>query len=157
MFKTPPTGRLVLTVSALALLSACQTETNTGATAAGPAPDASNPPASTDLVLTSPDSTDYTQPVQLLSMQNGDIACYLNVKPDGEPERTDMADFGFCEREDLIGQRVVLTVTPNPVLAESCQGDPDCPDTEVVNLVTGIDLAGDGPAADAPADSAASE
>ncbi|HEX8297963.1 MAG TPA: hypothetical protein VF594_02280 [Rubricoccaceae bacterium] len=146
--------RSLLTLSTLVFLSACGSETEQ--TTAVPV-DASNPPVSTDSVLTSPDSTDYSQPVRLISMQNGDIACYLTVQADGEPERTDMADFGFCEREDLVGQRVSLTVTPSPVLAESCQGNPDCPDTEIVNLVTGIDLAAAGSATDAPADSAASE
>lgn len=105
---------------------------------------ASNPVASTDTIpesamRTDSSSVDYDQPVRLVSLEAGDRACYLTVQPDGEPERTDMADFRLCERTDLVGQRVVLTATPSQVQAASCQGNPDCTDMEAVNLVTGMD------------------
>jgi hypothetical protein len=136
--------RSSLVLAALFALSACGTDTETAPVAAPAASDASNPAASEDTIpegAMADDGVDYSQPVELVSMENGDRACYLTVRPDGEPERTDMADFGLCERTDLVGQRVALTVTPSQVMAESCQGNPECPDTEQVNLVTGIDPA----------------
>lgn len=144
--------RPLLALAVLAALAACGSDPAPGATTDA-APDGSNPAASTDSIpaasiRTDTASVDYDRPVRLVSMENGDRACYLTVRPDGEPERTDLADFPFCERTDLVGQRVVLTVTPSEVMAESCEGDPACTDTEPVNLVTGIDLAG----GEAPAD-----
>ncbi len=78
--------------------------------------------------------------VTITQMQPGDRACYLTVQGDGG-ERQEMADFEFCERDDLIGQRVTLTTVATQIQAMSCQGDPECPDTEQVQLVTAADLA----------------
>ena len=154
-----PVAPLRLTLAALAVtLASCGGTDTTPAVEPGPSTDASNPAVSTDSIpagAMAADGVDYEQPVQLVSMENGDRACYLTVQPDGEPERTDMADFGLCERTDLVGRRVALTVTPSAVMAESCQGDPECADTEQVTLVTGMDLA-EGEAAEA-AESEATE
>lgn len=144
-------SRFALVLAGLTLLAGCGDEA-APAVAAGPSPDASNPAATTDSIPASAlqsDSAavDYEVPVTLVSMEPGDAACYLHVRPDGEPERTEYADYPMCERSDLIGRRVLLTVTPNPVQAPSCQGDPACTDTEMVNLVTGIDLSDAAPAA----------
>ncbi len=137
---------------ALIALAACASDPAPGVTT-DTAPAGSNPAASTDSIPESAlrgDSAmvDYEQAVRLVSVQNGDRACYLTVQADGEPERTELADFRFCERTDLVGRRVVLTVTPSEIMAESCQGDPACTDTEPVNLVTGIDPAEGGAPAD---------
>ena len=144
MSLLPPAAPCLALAAALVLLAACRDEAP--AVAAGPSPDASNPTAMTDSIpasalRTDSTSADYDVPVTLVSMEPGDAACYLTVRPDGGAERTEYADFRMCERDDLIGQRVVLTATPSPVLAQSCQGNPDCTDTDMVNLVTGIDPA----------------
>lgn len=137
--------RSLLTLVCLVALAACDPDTAPAADGAEPSGSnaegdaARNPAASTDPVMADTSDVDYTQPVELVSMENGDRACYLTVRPDGEPERTDMADFGLCERTELVGQRVSLTVTPSEVMAESCQGDPECADKETVSLVTGMD------------------
>jgi hypothetical protein len=130
----------------LALLAACQSDPAPVAATDTPGADASNPAASTDsiptdAIRTDTSSVDFDQPVRLVALENGDRACYLTVQADGEPERTDLAEFGLCERTDLVGQRVALTVTPSRIMAESCQGDPECRATEPVNLVTGMDPA----------------
>lgn len=78
--------------------------------------------------------------VAITQMQPGDRACYLTVQGDGG-ERQEMADFEFCERDDLVGQRVTLTTVATQIQAESCGGDPECTDTERVQLVTAADLA----------------
>jgi hypothetical protein len=78
--------------------------------------------------------------VTITQMQPGDRSCYLTVRsPDGS-EREEMADFAMCERDDLIGQPVALTRSQSMVLAASCEGDPECLDTEEVTLVIGADL-----------------
>ena len=130
---------------ALITLAACQPETPPGV-AAGPSPSGSNPVAMSDSIpeaalRTDSTQADYETPVTLVSMQTGDAACYLTVRPDGEPERTEVADYRMCERDDLVGQRVVLTVTPSQILADSCNGNPECTDLKAVNMVTGMDPA----------------
>ena len=78
-------------------------------------------------------------PVRLVAMVPGDRACYLTV--DGaDGQRTEMADVNFCERDDLVGQRVTLTTVPTQIQAESCQGNPECTETETVTLVVSADL-----------------
>jgi hypothetical protein len=70
----------------------------------------------------------------------GDRACYLTVEDEAGKTRDQMASFELCEREDLVGRRARLHFEKGQVMAESCQGNPDCSDTETVDLVTGIDL-----------------
>ncbi|MGB0695041.1 MAG: hypothetical protein ACPGOY_05290 [Rhodospirillaceae bacterium] len=68
----------------------------------------------------------------------GDIACYLTLTDaDGKPFEV-MADFDLCEQDDLIGRRVVLTFETLSVMAASCEGDPECQDTEEVPLATAM-------------------
>ncbi len=135
-----------LLLCSLFVLAACQNEAPPPGVAAGPSPDGSNPTALTDTIpeaalRTDSSSVDYETPVTLVSMTAGDAACYLTVRPDGLAERTEVADYRMCERDDLVGTRVVLTVTPSQILADSCQGNPECTDLEAVNMVTGMDPA----------------
>lgn len=143
----------LLALGGLALLAGCADDsapTDAAAVAAGPSPDASNPSVVTDSIpatslRTDSSSTDYEAPVTLVSMTEGDTACYLAVSTGSGAERTEYADFRLCERDDLIGQRVLLTPTPSPVQSPSCGGDPECTDTEMVNMITGIDPASTAP------------
>jgi len=154
-----PVAPLRLTLAALAVtLAACGGSDATPAVAPGPSPEASNPAASSDsipatAVRSDSSSVDYDVPVTLVSMEDGDRACYLTVRTDGGAERTEFGDFRLCESGELVGQRVLLTATPSQVQAASCQGNPDCPDTEAVNLVTNVDPAPAGePTVPNPAD-----
>lgn len=131
---------------ALLTLAACTSDTPPPSVAAGPPTSGSNPVAMTDSIpeaaLRSDSSNaDYETPVTLVSMTAGDAACYLTVRPDGGAEHTEVADFRMCERSDLVGQKVVLTVTPSQILADSCEGNPECRDLKAVNMVTGMDPA----------------
>ncbi len=158
MFRPARLALSSLAFAGLALLAGCADDP-APAVAAGPSPDASNPTLGTDSIpatslRTGSAAVDYEAPVTLVSMAAGDIACYLTVRTAGGAERTEYADFRLCERDDLVGQRVVLTATPSPVQSPSCQGDPECTDTEMVNLITGADPAGADPAGAAPADAA---
>ncbi len=139
-----------LLLCSLVALAACQNEAPPPSVAAGPSPSGSNPVATTDSIPeaaleSDSSSADYETPVTLVSMAPGDAACYLTVRPDGLPERTEIADYRMCERDDLVGQSVVLSVTPSPMLADSCEGNPECTDTKTVNMVTGMDPAGAAP------------
>ena len=135
-----------LATLALALvLSACADDAAPPVPAEAATPDANNPAASMDSIppaalRTDSISADYDEPVTLVSMKAGDVACYLTVHG-AQETRTELADFRVCERTDLVGTRVLLTATPSQVQAQSCGGDPECRDTEAVNLVTGIDPA----------------
>jgi hypothetical protein len=69
-------------------------------------------------------------------LQAGDVACYLTLKDDQGAEFTEMADFEICEQQSLVGKRVKLTYTLGNVMADECQGNPDCTKTRKVALVT---------------------
>lgn len=74
----------------------------------------------------------------LKSMEAGDVACYLTLVNARGEETTQMADFAICEMDALIGRRVQIRRTKANVMAESCQGNPDCTDTETVNLISKV-------------------
>ncbi|MFM7676591.1 MAG: hypothetical protein ACKO5F_13655 [Synechococcus sp.] len=71
----------------------------------------------------------------LRSLQNGDRACYAEVEDARGVRRNLEAAFELCERTDLIGRRVRLVRRTARVLAASCQGDPDCGRSDVVQLI----------------------
>lgn len=81
--------------------------------------------------------------VTLLAATLGDRACYLSLDDGSGAPRERMADMALCERTELVGQRVRLTVGSGQVAAESCQGDPECREQETVELVTAIEPIGD--------------
>jgi hypothetical protein len=70
----------------------------------------------------------------------GDRACYLEVEDGDGKSREEMASFELCERTDLIGKKVRLQFEKAQVQAESCQGNPDCTDSETVDLVHAVEL-----------------
>lgn len=73
----------------------------------------------------------------ITDLQNGDVACYLTLKDDRGVEFNEMADFSICEHADqLRGRRVALTYAMEHVIADACQGDPECTQTQTVALVT---------------------
>lgn len=72
------------------------------------------------------------QRAQVESVQAGDIACYLQLS-DG---RSLMADFALCDdRSPPLRQPIWLLSEPNQVAAASCEGDPECADSDTVDLV----------------------
>ena len=74
------------------------------------------------------------QPQIIESLQTGDIACYLQLT-DG---RQLMADFALCENEQPpLGEPLLLRATEQQVAAASCEGDPECADSETVSLIVG--------------------
>lgn len=84
--------------------------------------------------------------VELNSLDAGDTSCGVQVtRGDGTEAYLD-GDFELCEggandATALVGQRVVITTERGNVMAESCEGDPECTETEEVDIVTSITAA----------------
>jgi hypothetical protein len=67
---------------------------------------------------------------------SGDVACYLTLKDDRGVVFEEMAKFEICDQKPpLKGKRVTLTYTLQSVMADECQGNPDCKKTRTVALV----------------------
>lgn len=112
------TNRLVFVV----LLAACSKQS--APTPAAPTP----PPATSGPVGT------------LKDLQNGDRACYVILDIAGE-EKSLEGDFDLCaggpkDATALVGKRVTYTTERAKVQAASCEGKPDCTDSDEVDLVT---------------------
>src|SRR5258708_3646700 len=71
---------------------------------------------------------------------SGDVACYLTLKDDRGVVFDEMADFAICEQPKLVGKRVRLTYSIENVLADECQGDPDCKKSKSVALVKSVEV-----------------
>ncbi len=81
----------------------------------------------------------------LKELQNGDRACYVVVDVDGA-EQSIEGDFELCpgaskDASALIGQRVTWTTEKAKVQAASCEGNPDCADSDEVDLIVTITAA----------------
>ena len=81
---------------------------------------------------------------------NGDTACYLTLKDDRGIVFEEMADFSICEQPKLIGKRLKLKYSLENVMADECQGNPDCTKSKKVALVTSVQVAPSKPAAPKP-------
>jgi ketosteroid isomerase-like protein len=98
----------------------------------------------------------------IVDMQDGDVACLLEMKDDKGAEFFESADFDICQkRKALKGKRVALTYKMSKVLAESCQGDVDCKKSDIVALVISAKVVDGGKpagkAADQPSKQAAGQ
>ena len=71
----------------------------------------------------------------LLSMQAGDVACYLTLRDESGQTFRELAGFDICEEKALIDTRVRLTYMESRVIADECAGNPDCTKTRPVMLV----------------------
>ncbi|MEM0961425.1 MAG: hypothetical protein AAGK21_02640 [Bacteroidota bacterium] len=67
-------------------------------------------------------------------MESGDLSCYLSLRTDGGAEETVFADYSVCDSDAIVGRRVQIEYQPGEVMAASCEGDPDCLDTDRVAL-----------------------
>jgi hypothetical protein len=76
----------------------------------------------------------------------GDRACYVTVENAAGSIDELMAVMELCVRDELIGQSVRLEYELGLVTAESCQGDPECNDSEMVQLVVDVAPVGAGSA-----------
>lgn len=76
----------------------------------------------------------------LIEMQAGDVACYLTLKDDQNVEFREMAGFEICEQQNLINKRLTLRYDPVEILADVCQGNPDCEFSKLELLVTEVQV-----------------
>jgi len=67
-------------------------------------------------------------------LQNGDAACYVLYVDGTGVERHWYGDFDLCGLDALKGKQVVVTMGRGNVIAGSCEGDPECADSERVDL-----------------------
>ena len=74
----------------------------------------------------------------LTALQSGDVACYLTLKDSKGKEFTELAVFEICEMTQLVGKRLRLSYRLESVIADSCQGDPECKETRKVALVSAV-------------------
>ena len=75
-------------------------------------------------------------------MESGDRACYLTLREDGGASTTVFADYSVCDSNAILDRRVQIEYAPDDIIAASCEGDPECLDTETVAMavvVTPID------------------
>ncbi len=73
--------------------------------------------------------------VVIRALTPGDRGCYVELEPAEGPRREDVAAFELCERPELVGQRVHLTRERTGIQAASCSGDPECAQTDTVDLI----------------------
>lgn len=75
------------------------------------------------------------------SLSQGDVACYVDLVDENNQGFSEMADFDICGLESKIkGKKVKLTYTAQNVMADSCQGNPECKDSKTVQLITSVTL-----------------
>lgn len=87
------------------------------------------------LLLTQPSEAQQPAMGTVQSLNVGDRACYVEVADNQGEIFTEFADFEICE-QDLVGQQVRFTYEMGDIQAASCQGNPECADTETVMLIT---------------------
>lgn len=69
----------------------------------------------------------------------GDVACYLSLTDAQGQTFEEMAAFEVCEQEaDIVNQEVDLEWTVENVMADSCQGNPDCAESQSVPLIRAV-------------------
>ncbi len=77
----------------------------------------------------------------ITDLQPGDVACYLLMTDEKGAAFTEMGDYSICDRSPaLIGKTVRLTYGRGQVLADECQGDPDCGKSQSVLLVESVEI-----------------
>lgn len=79
--------------------------------------------------------TDKHTSGRITELQAGDVACYLSFAPGDGETITEMAEFEVCERTDLIGQEARFEYQLGNVIADECQGNPDCGKSQQVALI----------------------
>lgn len=92
----------------------------------------------------------------LLSLESGDVACYLTFQDGQSKKYRELGDFSLCTKSrPLIGKQVTLSYKLQNVMADECQGNTSCKKTKTVALVTAVAAAGGNASAPAKAPAAA--
>jgi len=119
----------------LLLLVGCEPATPPAAVpdeaAAPAAPVAAAPPAAP----AAPPPPPPAATAVLRALTPGDRACYLTLEDSQGLAREEMGRMELCEQATLVGQPILPVYGEEAVAAESCQGDPECTETETVRLL----------------------
>jgi hypothetical protein len=91
------------------------------------------------LLLSQPGAAQQPTTGTIRRLNVGDRACYVDVVNDQGEQTTEFANFEICE-QNLVGQRVQLTYESDNIQAASCQGNPECAETETVMLITQVQV-----------------
>jgi len=75
------------------------------------------------------------------SLESGDVACYISLEDDRGFPFDELAEFEICDL-DIVGKRVQLTYGTGRVMADECEGDPECTETRNVALVRSVRIIG---------------
>lgn len=138
----------LLLLAAVVALAACGTEADGDGPAAGPVdvqsnetPDATTPDlaAQAEVDTTGPPQAtllDQTVPTRgvVTAIESGDISCYVTVRTDDGASQTVHADYSVCDSNVIVDRRVQIEYVEGQVTAASCEGDPECLETETVPL-----------------------
>jgi hypothetical protein len=117
------------TATADTAASRVTTDSISGAASAAPAdhvPAAAAPPAP----IASRQDTAVVR-----SLTDGDRGCYVVLEDERGDTFDRIAPFDLCERQELVGRRVRLTLGPGEVSADSCQGSPECTARDTVEVL----------------------
>ncbi|MBR33207.1 MAG: hypothetical protein CMN77_18050 [Spirochaetaceae bacterium] len=71
------------------------------------------------------------------SLDAGDSGCYVTLAYPGGKVETWYAYFDICDAP-ILNKKITFTHEKGNVLADSCQGDPECPDTKEVELINKV-------------------
>ena len=73
------------------------------------------------------------------SLVDGDSGCYVVLEGEDGGSFDRIGPFELCERQELAGRRVRVTLGPGEVMADSCQGNPECTDRKTVEVVKAVE------------------
>jgi hypothetical protein len=102
--------------------------------AAGAASTASRDPAEAAAPLPAP-AAPRQDTALVRSLTDGDRGCYVVLEDEQGASFDRIAPFDLCERRELVGRRVQLTLGPGEVSADSCQGSPECTARDTVEVL----------------------
>ena len=102
---------------------------------------AAEPVAAQAATATTPTPTEAPadEIVTIRTLTLGDRACYIGLLQEDGSVREEEAAFELCDRLTLIGQQVRLQREMTAVMAASCEGNPECTDEDIVNLIVRAD------------------
>lgn len=88
-----------------------------------------NPPSKTE-------SADSNAPT-VTGLESGDVACYVTLDYGNGKTEMKTAAFDICD-QPIKGKKITFKMEKGQVLADSCQGDPECSETKTVDLITSV-------------------
>ena len=83
---------------------------------------------------------DTSKAPTVTSLQLGDHACYVTLKFADGKEQDWPASFDICELP-LLNKKVIYKTEKSSMAADSCEGDPECTETQEVEMITSMKAA----------------